>query len=66
MARTYIPAIRRVGRTVANEEPMRAALGRGDEVFTKLNGVYFAVTVKADGAMGFEALTERPDEITGD
>ncbi len=51
---------RRSGRSLQNEPKFRQALEAGQEVFTKLNGVFFAVDFDEEGNAIYSALAMRP------
>ncbi len=56
----FIEPGKRTGRALANEPAFRRAIGAGSKVITKLNGVYFAVSVGDDDAIVYEALAKKP------
>lgn len=63
MPRVLIEAAGRTGRTFKNEAEFRTALARGDEVFTRANGVFFGVTLKDDDTVLYTALTAKPEGL---
>ena len=54
---------RRQGRTLANERDMRAALAEGRLVFTRLNGIFFAVSIGEEGEVVYTAQERKPEGL---
>jgi hypothetical protein len=45
------------------EADFRAALARGDEVFTERRGVFFRVQLGEGDAISYEAMASRPEGV---
>lgn len=62
MADVFIESGRRRGRILENEPRFTERLNRGDRVFTKLNNVWFEVTIDGLG-IHYTALLKKPDTV---
>lgn len=61
--RVVIDGGRRQGRNLSNEPAFRSAVEAGKDVFTKRNGVWFAVSVGDDDQIVYTALLTRPEGV---